>query len=182
MSGRRPARSGAHAPLTARAARRRAVRRRRLVAIAAVVGVAAVLSTAMVLGYRSRDAFAGTWKGVGAGSLVICHVSGDDYTVKIGGAHKVRPARRSGDRLIVAAAVGTTGGTLGATTAGTSPSATSSATSSASSSATPSATLGASADLPPGSSSRILVLMPGPSRGTLEECFADGTSAVLTRH
>jgi hypothetical protein len=156
-------------PLTARAARRRVVRRRRLVAIAAVVGVVAVLATAMVLGHRSRDAFAGTWRGAGSVSLVVAHVNGADYTVVVGSGDKVRAALRSGDRLTIAAV------------AGTAQSAPAAKTASATSSAAPSATLGASVAAASSSSSRVIVLKPGPGRGTLEECFADGTSTILTR-
>jgi hypothetical protein len=173
VSGRRLTDPGTNVPLTARAARRRVVRRRRLVAIAAVVGVVAVLATAMVLGHRSRDAFAGTWRGAGSVSLVVAHVNGADYTVVVGSGDKVRAALRSGDRLTIAAVAGTAQSAPAAKTA--------SATSSATSSAAPSATLGASVAAASSSSSRVIVLKPGPGRGTLEECFADGTSTILTR-
>ncbi len=160
-----------------RAARRRVVRRRRLVAIAAVVGVVAVLAAAMVLGHRSRDAFAGTWRGAGSGSLVVAHVNGADYTVVVGSGHKVRAALRSGDRLTIAAVAGTAQGAPAAKTTSAAPSAAPSVTLGASDGAV----LGASVGAASSSSSRVIVLKPGPSRGTLEECFADGTSTVLTR-
>ena len=172
MSGRRPRFIGAvrAARLTGadRAARRRVVRRRRLVALAAA-GMVVILAVAMILNHRSGDAFAGTWRGADSGSLVVAHVNGADYTVVVGSGHKVRAALRSGDRLTIAAVAGTAQGAPAAKTT------------SATSSAAPSATLGASVGAAPGSSSRVIVLKPGPSRGTLEECFADGTSIVLTR-
>jgi hypothetical protein len=143
------------------------------VAIAAAVGVVAVLATAMVLGHRSRDAFAGTWRGAGSGSLVVAHVNGADYTVVVGSGHKVRAALRSGDRLTIAAVAGTAQGAPAAKTTGAAPSATLGASDGV--------TLGASDGAASSSSSRVIVLKPGPSRGTLEECFADGTSTVLTR-
>jgi hypothetical protein len=147
------------------------------VAIAAAVGVVAVLATAMVLGHRSRDAFAGTWRGAGSGSLVVAHVNGADYTVVVGSGHKVRAALRSGDRLTIAAVAGTAQGAPAAKTTGAAPGAAPSATLGASDGVT----LGASDGAASSSSSRVIVLKPGPSRGTLEECFADGTSTVLTR-
>jgi hypothetical protein len=141
------------------------VRRRRLVAIAAVVAVVVILAVAVILNRRPSDAFAGTWRGAGSGSLMVAHVNGADYTVVVGSGHKVRAALRSGDRLTIAAVAGTAQGAPAAKTT----------------SATSSATLGASVGAAAGSSSRVIVLKPGPSRGTLEECFADGTSIVLTR-
>jgi hypothetical protein len=137
----------------------------------AVVGVVAVVATAMVLGHRSRDAFAGTWRGAGSGRLVVAHVNGADYTVVVGSGHKVRAALRSGDRLTIAAVAGTAQGAPAAKTTSAAPS------------TAPSATLGAIDGAAPGSSSslRVIVLKTGLSRGTLEECFADGTSTVLTR-
>jgi hypothetical protein len=135
------------------------------VAIAAVVAVVVILAVAVILNRRPSDAFAGTWRGAGSGSLVVAHVNGADYTVVVGSGHKVRAALRSGDRLTIAAVAGTAQGAPAAKTT----------------SATSSATLGASVGAAAGSSSRVIVLKPGPSRGTLEECFADGTSIVLTR-
>jgi hypothetical protein len=135
------------------------------VAIAAVVAVVVILAVAVILNRRPSDAFAGTWRGAGSGSLMVAHVNGADYTVVVGSGHKVRAALRSGDRLTIAAVAGTAQGAPAAKTT----------------SATSSATLGASVGAAAGSSSRVIVLKPGPSRGTLEECFADGTSIVLTR-
>jgi len=158
----------AREPLTVWVARRRAVRRRRLVALA-VVGAVVILTVVVILDRRPSDAFAGTWKGAGSGSLVVAHVDGADYTVVVGSSHKVRAALCSGDRLTIAAVPATAPGTPAAKATG------------ATSSAAANATLGTSAAVAPGSSSRVIVLKPGPSRGTLEECFADGTSTVLTR-
>jgi len=147
------------------------VRRRRLVALA-VVGLVVIVAVVVILDRRPSDAFAGTWKGVGSGSLVVAHVNGADYTVVVGSGHKVRAALCSGDRLTIAAAPATPQGVQGTPAA---------ETAGATSSATANATLGSSAAVEPGSSSRVIVLKPGPGRGTLEECFADGTSTVLTR-
>lgn len=161
----------ARGPLTVWVARRRAVRRRRLVALA-VVGAVVILTVVVILDHRPSDAFAGTWKGAGSGSLVVAHVNGADYTVVVGSSHKVRVALCSGDRLTIAAVAATAQAAQGAPAA---------KTTGATSSAAANATLGTSAAVAPGSSSRVIVLKPGPSRGTLEECFADGTSTVLTR-
>ena len=158
----------ARGPLTARVVRRRVVRRRRLVALA-VAGVVVILAVALILDHRSSDAFAGTWRAADSGSLVVAHVDGADYTVVVGSGHKARAALCSGDRLTIAAVAGQAQG------------APAEKTTSASSSVAPNATLGTNAGVAPGSSSRVIVLRPGPSRGTLEECFADGTSTVLTR-
>lgn len=160
--------SGVRPTLADRVARRRVVRRRRLVALV-IVGVVVVLAAAMILSHRSGDEFAGTWKGAGAGSLVVTRVNGADYTVVVGSAHKARTAVCSGDRLTIAAAAGVTLGAPPTSAAGTS------------SSTASSATTGVSAGVALGSSLRVIVLKPGATRGTLEECFADGTSTVLTR-
>jgi hypothetical protein len=138
----------------------------------AVVGAVVILTVAVILDRRPSDAFAGTWKGAGTGSLVVVHVNGADYTVVVGSGHKVRAALCSGDRLTIAAVAATAQGVQGAPAA---------KTTGATSSAAANATLGSSAAVAPGSSSRVIVLKPGPSRCTLEECFADGTSTVLSR-
>jgi hypothetical protein len=137
-----------------------------------VVGAVVILTVVVILDRRPSDAFAGTWKGAGTGSLVVVHVDGADYTVVVGSGHKVRAALCRGDRLTIAAAATTAQGVPGTSAA---------KTTGATSSAAANATLGTSAAVEPGSSSRVIVLKPGPSRGTLEECFADGTSTVLTR-
>ncbi len=161
--------------------------RRRLVALAAVVGVAAVVVAVMMLGHSSRDRFAGTWGAAGTARLVITHVSGADYTVVVGGSHKARAALCSGDRLTIAAAAGAAHrGAVAAT--GAAGAAAAEAASAAPTATTNAAVNGVSdtglgaADAPQDSSSGAIVLKPGPARDTLEECFADGTSAVLTRN
>jgi hypothetical protein len=174
-------------PLTPRAIRRRVVLRRRLVALAVVVGVVVVVAAAMTIGHGSRDMFAGTWHAAGTDSLVISHVSGADYTVVVGGGHRARAALCSGDRLTIASAAGAAPAGAAATGAAGTGTTGAGATDAAASAGTNAATDGTSGtalgttDAPPDSSAGAIVLKPGAARGTLEECFADGTSAVLTR-
>lgn len=154
-------------------------------AVAAAGVVVAMAVVAMVVGHGSRDAFVGTWRAAGTESLVVTHVSGADYTVVVGGSHKARAALCNGDRLTIVPAAGpapaaSATGTGGAGATGAAASATTNAAASTAADGSSDTTLGAT-DAPADSSSGAIVLKPGPARGTLEECFADGTSAVLTR-